>query len=271
MRVNYEEILLLLKQAAEAHQHELEERVKGKLVDKERRILAWLFQQYADESKKRWYDPYHVLFSTDFALTLVAEEKLDRLIVTAIMLHDIGYFAIEDKTQWSSPDSRVIHMQEGAALAARVLCENDFTPVAIEEIVGMVAVHDNPYIGIPIRGDVRLGLRDCDRVWVMHMLSFYKDWTSKHKKYKHPKEFLHDRMVQFYGWEHPFKGDEWRVTIDILKRNASRIEIPAYPLTKKYVQGQFEQRVQELEDDDLFSNVDKLREHLSDQIDREFL
>ena len=35
------------------------------------------------------------------------------------------------------------------------------------KIVGMISVHDNPYIGIPVQGKDRLALRDCDRIWVM--------------------------------------------------------------------------------------------------------
>jgi len=220
MHANCETILQVLKQAADAHQHKLKALVIEKLDDRER------LKQYKDEDKRRWYDPCHVLFSTDFALALIEEEGCARSIVTAIMLHDIGYFAIEDKTQWSNPNSRIVHMQEGAALAARVLCENGFAATEIEEIVGMIAVHDNPYIRIPIRGNVRLEMRDCDRVWVMHALSFYKDWASKHKAYKHPRDFLHDRMIQFYGWEHPFGKDEWRVDVDIVKRMQRELRLP---------------------------------------------
>ena len=269
MPIDYGAILRLLKQAADAHQQKLKEMVIERLDDRERQVLGWLFRQYKDEGKRRWYDPCHVLFSTDFALALAAEEGCARSIVTAIMLHDIGYFAIEDKTQWSDPNNRIVHMQEGAALAARVLCENGFSATEIEEIVGMIAVHDNPYIGIPIRGNVRLEMRDCDRVWVMHVLSFYKDWTSKHKAYAHPKEFLHDRMIQFYGSKHPFEDDEWKVDADALKKNAARIETPFRALTRTVVQNQFEQRIHELKDDELLNDVDGFGAYLGRQIDRE--
>ena len=110
MKANSDTIWRLLRQAAESHQSKLEERVEKSLCDREKRILQWLFQQYEDKSKKRWYDPYHVLFSSDFALSLVEEVQLDRSMLTAIMLHDIGYFAIPDKTQWDSPDSRIIQI-----------------------------------------------------------------------------------------------------------------------------------------------------------------
>jgi hypothetical protein len=267
MQIDAETILQLLKQTANSHQGKLEERVNERLDDRERHVLKWLFEQYKDESKKRWYDPYHILFSTDFALGLVEEEKLGRLIVPGIILHDVGYFALEDKSQWSAKESRITHMQEGVPLAARVLCENEFAPIEIEKILGMISVHDNPYIGLSIRGKDRLGLRDCDRIWVMHLFSFYKDWALKSEGGGLPKEFLHDRIVQFYGWEHPF-GNEWEITVERVIKNAPRIEIPTYNFTQEYVKKQFKYRVQELEDG-VLSDADKFRAYLNAQIDRE--
>src|SRR3989304_1878741 len=104
---NHDEMIGLLKEVAENHQPKLEKKLRAKLNGREDKILDWLLLQYQDQGKRRWYDPYHILFSTDFALDLVEVEKLDRLIVAGIMLHDIGYFAIEDKTQWNSPESRI--------------------------------------------------------------------------------------------------------------------------------------------------------------------
>lgn len=261
-------IINLLKEAAAAHQDELAEKVRVRLDEREQHLFQWLMEQYQDETKRRWYDPYHIWFSTNFALDLIEAEKLDRLIVSGIMLHDIGYFAIKDKTQWSSAESRITHMQEGVALAAKVLSEHGFTPTELEKVLGMIAVHDNPYLGIEIHGPDRLGLRDCDKIWVMHLLSFYKDMVSKPERYEQPKEYLHDRIIQFYGWEQPF-GAEWAVTIDKIRQNVQRIEIPTYPITRQYVKRQFDNRLRELQNGDLLGNSDKFRAYLSDQLDHE--
>ncbi len=244
MQITTETMLQLLEQTANSHQRELEERVNSRLLlyskQRESCVLKWLFKQYEDVRKRRWYDPYHILFSTDFALSLVQEEKLDPLIIPGIILHDIGYFALEDKSQWSSKESRITHMQEGVPLAAKVLCENGFDPSEIEKILGMISVHDNPYIGLSIHGKDskerkdRLGLRDCDRIWVMHLLSFYKDLTAKSEGGGLSKEFLHDRMTQFYGWEHPF-GNKWEIRIERVIKNAPRIEIPTYEFTREHI------------------------------------
>jgi hypothetical protein len=262
-----ETITELLKQAAVVYQRKLEKEVRPRLNEREQRLLQWLLEQYQDESKKRWYDPCHILYSTNFALDLVEAEGLDRLIVSGILLHDIGYFAIPDKS-WSSPHSRITHMQEGTALAARVLAENGFTPTELEKVIGMIAVHDNPYLGIAIEGQDRLGLRDCDRIWVMHILSFNKDVTSKQNRFDQPREYLHDRLTQFYGWDQPF-GEAWTVTIAKIKKNAARIEPPTYGLTRQQIRQQFERRIQELQNEELLYNADKFRAFLSGQIDNE--
>ena len=258
------EIMEVLKEAAASDEDRLDEKVRRRLNDTELEVLDWLTEQYQDERKKRWYDRYHVLFSTDFALDLVAANpELDRLIVTGIMLHDIGYFAITDKSMWSHPHMRIIHMQEGAALAAKVLSRLGFEPEELEKVLGMIAVHDNPYIGIEIKGRDRKGMRDCDRVWVMHMLSFYKDVCSKAGRYEQPKDFLHDRMTQFFAGEQPF-GREWEISADRVERNAERIEVPTNPLTKERVQEQFERRIAELSEDDFFG--ESFKDYVQDNL-----
>jgi hypothetical protein len=262
-----QDIIKLLKEAAVAYLPILEKQVQPRLNDREQRLLDWLMAQYGDEANRRWYDPVHILYSTNFALDLIAAEGLDRLIVSGIILHDIGYFAIPDKS-WSSPQSRMTHMQEGAALAARILAENDFSPAELEKVVGMIAVHDNPYLGIAITGKDRLGLRDCDRVWVMHLLSFCKDVAAKPDRFDQPREFLHDRLTQFYGKDQPF-GEAWHVTENQFNKNTARIEPPTYDLTRRKIEQQFTQRMQELQDDTLLSSADKFKTLLLGQIEHE--
>jgi hypothetical protein len=262
-----QELIVILQDIAESYQPKLEAKLRAKLNKREQSVLDWLLLLYQDEAKRRWFDPFHILFSTNFAIDLIENEKLSRLIVPGILLHDIGYFAIEDKINWSSYESRIIHMQEGTVLAARILCENGYTPKELEMILGMISVHDNPYIGIEIKGRDRLGLRDCDRVWVMHMLSFYKDLASKPERFQNPTEFLYDRITQFYGWKHPFGADK-AITVNRVKKNASRIEIPTFSFTRNYVKTQFESRINEQQYIES-SNTNEFTHYLFTQIQKE--
>ncbi|WP_028856268.1 HD domain-containing protein [Psychrilyobacter atlanticus] len=264
--LEYKEILEILEEVAEKNEKNLKMILEEKLNERERKVFKWLFKEYEDLSKRRWFDPHHIIFSTNFALSLVEEENLDRLIVTAIILHDIGYFAIADKKNWINSNSRIIHMQEGAALASKILYEHGFNPKEVEKVVGMIAVHDNPYIGIPIIGDDRLGLRDCDRAWVMHPLSFYKDLSETGRNYENPKELLLDRVVQFYSHEHPFDRSEWKIDLQELKDNGMYIEKPAYEFTKQYIEKQFKVRIMENNDMELLSNRELFTKYLEENI-----
>ena len=102
----------------------------------------------------------------------------------------------------------------------------------------------------------------------MHILSFYKDVTSKTERYEQPREYLHDRMVQFYSRDQPFE-DEWAVSLAKMRKNIQRIEFPVYDFTRKYVKRQFDQRIQELQDSDLLYDVDRFKPYLYDQIPEE--
>ena len=241
-----DKLVAILESVARIHEPNLEATLRSKLMSREREVLDWLMKQYQDVNKRRWYDPLHILFSTNFAIGLADAENISRLIVTGTLLHDIGYFAIEDKNNWSNHQARITHMQEGTALAAGVLVDCGYTRDEIVEVLGMIAVHDNPYLGIDIHGKARLGMRDCDRVWVMHMASFYKDVASRDDRMLSPGRFLTDRVIQFYGWAHPFENIGL-VSIEQVKRNAQRIEVPTFAHTQALIFQQFESRISELD------------------------
>jgi hypothetical protein len=249
-------------------------------------IYKLVFRDFEKADDNRWYDPYHILFSTGFALRLVHAEKSSlpsiELIVPAILLHDTGYYAVQDKSQWSGKDSRIIHMQEGAARAAGVLWEHgqSFTSEDVERIIGMIAVHDNPYLEIAIGEDpLRRALRDCDRVWVMHALSFYKDWA--HKKSDYPGgivDFLVDRAVQFYGKQFPdwLEKSFGQPSPDLVEKNRKRIEQPDFTLTRTLIDQLFRRRIEEIgaiQSKPFQKGYETLEEHedyLADRIDGDF-
>jgi len=268
MIISPETIVRLLQQNAPRYREALEKKVLDGLTAREKRVFQWLFEQYRDENKRRWFDPYHILFSTDVALALASKEGLDRLIVSGIMLHDIGYFAVQDRSQFMSEKSRIVHMQEGAPLAARVLGENGYSPSEIEMTLGMIVVHDNPYLGIPIRGRERLGVRDCDRAWTMHIISFYNDLLIRYQgREPLPREFLLDRMVSFYGREYSL-GDGWLVTAERVQQSSRQIEVPTYDFTRQQVEKKFRQRILELEKN-VLSDAEIFGKYLSSQMELE--
>jgi hypothetical protein len=213
-------------------------------------LARWVQLQYADDSRCRWYDSLHIAFAADFTLDLLEGGLGDESLLAGVLLHDIGYMAIPDKEVWNRPEVRVTHMQEGAAMAAGILAEQGFSPAEIRHVVGLVATHDNPYLGYPLAGESRLTLRDCDRVWVMHLASFYKDWASKPvgDPNRDPHRLLAVRWAQFHGAEPTPLAAAWRVGLDVATEAAPRVEVPHLAFTRERVDWLFERRREEMAD-----------------------
>lgn len=263
-----QDLLSLLRDIAESNKSKwrgsfdarLDKQLAGlRLGDEIAAIYHRVFCDFQNPNSSRWYDPYHVLFSTGFALKLVnvLRDSIPQveLVIPAILLHDVGYYAVQDETLWSGKESRIVHMQAGAARAAHILwqCGRRLEAEAVEAIVGMVAVHDNPYVGIPIgQAPLQQAVRDCDRVWVMHALSFYKDWHHKKGDYQARSEgiegFLADRTIQFYGAQAPasLAGYIRRPPDAPAKKSEREVEKPHFPLTVECVEELIKRRWQEV-------------------------
>jgi hypothetical protein len=199
-------MLNILKDVARKYQPQILKHAKVAIKDIYPSFLPLfdkIFERFYSETDDggRWYDPYHVAYSTLFAARLVKVGEAPLLIPT-MALHDIGYHSpLVDKENWSSPNARIIHMQEGAAMAAEILMNSGkFYPSDVGNIIGMIASHDNGYLGISTANKNRLAVRDADRIWVMHPLSFWKDWLSKKSKGEKisPQELLYSRASSFY-------------------------------------------------------------------------
>lgn len=232
------------------------------------RLVDWVIREYSDASKRRWYDPLHIAYSTSFALDLVEAGEADEWLLPGILLHDMGYFAITDKDAWNRPDVRVTHMQEGAAIAAEVLSQHCFAPHEIGHVVGLVATHDNPYLGYALTDVRRLALRDCDRVWVMHLVSFYKDWSNK--KPPDPncdvRRLLAIRRVHFWGVAAAQADARWGVDAEIAAEGAGRVEVPYLSTTRTKIDRLFERRRGELNDQRLWEDGGAFLEYVRQAI-----
>jgi hypothetical protein len=248
-----EEVLTILRRLAAATAPPLWASVDQRIARRFPRLgplARWVQQQYADDSRCRWYDALHIAFAAEFTLDLLEQGLGEETLLAGVLLHDIGYMAIPDKEVWNRPEVRVTHMQEGAAMAARVLAELGFSPAEIGHVVGLVATHDNPYLGYPLTGDARLTLRDCDRVWVMHLASFYKDWACKPATdpNRDPRRLLAVRWAQFHGTDPTPLASQWLVDPDIVAEAAPRVEVPHLAFTRERVDRLFARRQAELTD-----------------------
>ena len=65
----------------------------------------------------------------------------------------------------------------------------------------MVASHDNLILGIQTNDPLHLALIDADRIWVMHFISFWKDFASEtgHAEDLSSQDLFKIRQPQFYN------------------------------------------------------------------------
>lgn len=247
-------MLDVLKETAEKFNPQLINEVRNKIGESSQKYLSLfdhVFELFYSEKdfSGRWYDAYHVAYSTLFAVESVKAREASPLVVAAIILHDIGYHSLlVDKENWASKNSRIIHMQEGAGMAAEILVMNGgFTASDVGAIVGMVASHDNGYLDIPTNEADRLALRDADRVWVMHPLSFYKDWFSKRKRGKNLSllDLFQSRLVSFYGSEEIYPS-KWGKAKNPDREDTAQSP-PFTKLAKDWRNKQFRSRFREIQ------------------------
>jgi len=245
------DVIEVLKEAAGKFLPALVQKVRETLEPRDLKLFDYVFERYylKDKIMGRWYDPYHILFSTCFALALErTDEKISPLIVPGIILHDIGYCALPDKTDLNNPQGRILHMQKGAAITAKSLAEvGDFNPFEIGIIVEMVATHDNWILGIQTEDPDCLALIDTDKIFVMSFISFYKDWVDEEGKNLSIQEFFDSRRDSFHKGKHSlstksakewrdkqFGARQWEIQNDILNDENS---------FRKYVEGHIQSEI----------------------------
>lgn len=230
------------------------------------RLFGYVFGVYSAKTiSGRWYDFYHMAYSTLFAVKLVESGQASPLVVPAIILHDIGWCSpFVDKESWTSKNSRIIHMQEGSAMTAEIL-SGRYTASEIGKIVGMVASHDNGYLGINTNNPDRLALRDADRAWVMHPISFYKDWIFKIQQGEKLSllDLFQLRLASFYGPNETYPK-EWGRSEKPDGEDAFQSP-PFTRLAKKLRDNQFAARFGEIQND-ITCDADKFREAIENHI-----
>lgn len=270
-------MLDVLKETAEKFKPQIINAVRNKIGESSREYLSLfdhVFELFYSEkdSSGRWYDPYHVAYSTLFAVELVRDREASPLVVPAIILHDIGYHSLlVDKENWSSKNSRIIHMQEGTGMAAEILIMNGgFSASDVGAIVGMVASHDNGYLAIQTYEADRLALRDADRMWVMHPISFYKDWFSKKIKGENLSllDLFRSRLVSFYGPNEMIPLGVKRTT-EPDKEDAIQTT-PSTFLARHWRDVQFESRFHEIQDN-IVESLEHFRRRIEFNIQSELI
>lgn len=127
----------------------------------------------------RWWDLAHTKLAISHMQRILngqSEQTLTSILIPTIILHDIGWAKL-GKTKnitWNASHMRIEHMQAGAEIAREIL--EEVAAPHIEEIVALIATHDNVYLGIKPETRTEILLRDCDACFIHTYISFWKDY-----------------------------------------------------------------------------------------------
>ncbi len=125
-------------------------------------------------------------------------ESLRRLVIPAVMLHDIGWALIPAEKRkgraYSQEDSRVDHMRVGAQKARDLMREAGYPEREAETVSLMVGEHDNPYIGKPFANPYTRRLREIDILWSLMPMSFWKKVESTGERPQQALEMVFRRL-----------------------------------------------------------------------------
>ncbi len=131
----------------------------------------------------RPWDLVHTEECLGYAFEIAASERwppdLRRLVIPAVMLHDIGWALIPPEKHegrgYSREESRIEHMRIGAQRAGELLRKAGYSEEETRRVATMVGEHDNPYIGKPFANPDTRHLREIDILWRLNPISFGKD------------------------------------------------------------------------------------------------
>ncbi len=114
------------------------------------------------------HNDIHTQIALDFAVRLLEGGKGDRrVVVPAIILHDVGYSRFSDEMLSMAFGPRAdrslsrMHEEEGVRIAKRVLAEVDYPSQYVDEILQIIGGHDTRANAISINDEI---LRDADRL-----------------------------------------------------------------------------------------------------------
>ena len=142
----------------------------------------------------------HAEITTQFAVRLLETEKGDeKVVLPAIIMHDIGWSQVSEKERMSIFDSKITpeeesrvrkkHEEEGVKLARQILEKIHYPTEFVEEILDIISEHDTRK-GFASAND---GLvRDADKLWRFSKTGFEADM----KRFGFSFEELYKRAIK---------------------------------------------------------------------------
>jgi HD superfamily phosphodiesterase len=126
------------------------------------------------------HNELHTRISLDFAKRLLAAEGGDpRIVIPAILLHDIGWSKVPEAQQLlafgpnvKDPDLTRVHEREGARMAEEILVSLGYEGERVGEIVSIIAGHDTRPESSSLHESI---VRDADKLFRLSERGFAID------------------------------------------------------------------------------------------------
>ena len=137
----------------------------------------------AEEYQDCRFDQGHVRIATEYAIELSEAEGADlRIVLPAIILHDIGWYFISEEDRKIALDSKHLrfneirraHEIEGARKAEEILREVDYDSELSLRIVAIIRDHDTKFASDTLEEAV---VKSADRIWIFSKAGFEADLT----------------------------------------------------------------------------------------------
>lgn len=123
-------------------------------------------------------DISHVGWMMKEALLVCEKENLDdSLLIPLVILHDVGYSAINNvkNIDYYQGDVRKAHMEAGKIIATDILKQLKYPNIKIKQIAHYVSVHDNWSFGevnLYINDKILGNFKDLDYIWMFTLKGF---------------------------------------------------------------------------------------------------
>lgn len=128
-------------------------------------------------------DEGHAMIVTEYALELLRFEEADeRIVLPAVILHDIGWSQVP-KSEWmklftSGTDHseilrlRLLHQAHSSKFAKQILTRVNYPIELVDSILDIISNHDTRLGHLSIEDDI---VRDADKLWRFSKQGFWAD------------------------------------------------------------------------------------------------
>lgn len=153
-----------------------------------------IFQKILEQSipyyeKGRVGDVDHVRWLLQTVSRFLEDTDLDETIVMpVVLLHDVGYSAVPEGANPYELDIRIMHSEEGAKIAERILLNLDYPLEKIEEVKRLILKHDNWAFGDSFD----------DEPILQFFGNFDFMWMASAQGFDIVRQFLDQRPGEFY-------------------------------------------------------------------------